>query len=101
RTWADALQPVLRVRRWLHEQLVRGGPRGLYQREWIGIRPRRDAVHALSPVPLAFTPLHGDKWLFWGRVAGGGAQTAGRVARVRSAATSRGGRAHAPGFGAS
>ena len=101
RTWGDALRPALRVRRWLHEQLVRGGPRGLYQREWIGIRPSRDAVRALSPVTLAFTPLHGDKWLFWGHVADDGAQSAARVAASASAATSRDGRAHAPGFGAS
>ena len=32
RTWDDALRPVLRVKRWLREQLVPGGPRGLYQR---------------------------------------------------------------------
>lgn len=101
RTWADTLRPALRLRRWLREQLVRSGPRGLYQHEWIDIRPRRDAVHALSPVTLAFTPLHGDKWLFWGRVAAGDAQSAARVAASASAATAPGGRAHAAGFGAS
>lgn len=68
RTWVDALRPVLRVRRWVRERIVSGGPRGLYQREWVGIRPPRDIVQALSPVTLAFALLHGDKWLFWGRV---------------------------------
>lgn len=101
RMWIDALRPVLRVRRWLREQIASGGPRGLYQREWIGIRPRRDVVHALSPVTLEQTRLHGDKWLFWGRVQGDGAQSTARVAASASAATSRGGRAQAPGFGAS
>jgi SAM-dependent methyltransferase len=97
RTWDDALRPVLRVKHWLREKISKKGPRGLYQREWIGIRPRRDAVHALSPVPLQFIPLHGDKWLFWGRVP----QSAARVAASASRATSDGGRAHASGFGAS
>lgn len=101
RTWVDALRPVLRVRRWLREQIVPGGPRGLYQREWIGIRPPRDIVYALSPVTLAFTPLHGDKWLFWGRVPEEAAQSTACVAASPSAATSRGGRAQASGFGAS
>jgi ubiquinone/menaquinone biosynthesis C-methylase UbiE len=101
RTWDDALRPALRVKRWLREQVVSGGPRGLYQREWIGIRPRRQTVHALSPVTLQFASLHGDKWLFWGRAPEDGAQSAARVAVSASAATSRGGRAHAPGFGAS
>jgi SAM-dependent methyltransferase len=101
RTWDDALRPVLRVKRWLQEQLVTSGPRGLYQREWLGIRPRRAVVHALSPVPLEFAALHGDKWLFWGRVPDAAAQSTERVAASASAATSRGGRAQATGFGAS
>ena len=101
RTWDDALRPVLRVKRWLREQLVPGGPRGLYQREWIGIRPRRDTVLALSPVPLAFAPLHGDKWLFWGRVPDAEPQSVARVAASASRATSRPDRAHAAGLGAS
>jgi SAM-dependent methyltransferase len=101
RTWVDALRPALRVRRWLREQIVSGGPRGLYQREWIGIRPRRDVVRTLSPVTLEHTRLHGDKWLFWGRVQDDGAQSTARVAASASTATSRGGRAQAPGFGAS
>ena len=101
RTWDDALRPLLRVKRWLREQLVPGGPRGLYQREWIGIRPRRDAVLALSPLPLAWAPLHGDKWLFWARVPDANAQSSARAAESASRATSRAGRAHAAGFGAS
>jgi SAM-dependent methyltransferase len=101
RTWDDALRPVLRVNRWLREKVARGGPRGLYRREWIGIRPRRDDVYALSPMPLDFTPLHGDKWLFWGRTPGAAAQSAARVAASASRATSPGGRDHAAGFGAS
>ena len=55
---------------------------------------------ALSPVPLDFTPLHGDKWLFWGRTPDA-AQSTARVAASASRATSPGGRDHAAGFGAS
>jgi SAM-dependent methyltransferase len=102
RTWDDALRPVLRVHRWVREKIASGGPRGLYRREWIGIRPRRDDVHALSPVPLDFTPLHGDKWLFWGRAPGVvAAQSTARVAASASRATSPAGRAHDAGFGPS
>ena len=101
RTWDDRLRPVLRAKRWLREQLLPHGPRGLYQREWIGIRPRRDTVLALSPVPLAFAPLHGDKWLFWGRLPDTEPQSTARVAASASRATSRAGRAHAAGLGAS
>jgi SAM-dependent methyltransferase len=101
RMWADAVRPVLRVKRWLRELLVPGGPRGLYRPEWIGIRPSRTAVQALSPVPLDWVPLHGDKWLFWGRVPAARAQSTSRVAASASAATSLGGRAHASGLGAS
>jgi SAM-dependent methyltransferase len=101
RTWGDRLRPVLRAKRWLREQLLRSGPRGLYQPEWIGIRPGRDTVLALSPVPLAFAPLHGDKWLFWGRVADAEPQSTARVAANASRATSRADRAQAAGLGAS
>jgi len=101
RTWDDALRPVLRVHRWLREKIASGGPRGLYRREWIGIRPRRDDVHALSPVPLDFTPLHGDKWLFWGRAPGDAAQSTARVAASASRATSPADRAHDAVFGPS
>src|SRR5206468_11207150 len=72
-----------------------------YQREWIGIRPRRDAVLALSPLPLDWAPLHGDKWLFWARVPDADPQSSARAAASASRATSPAGRAHAAGFGAS
>jgi len=50
---------------------------------------------------LAFAPLHGDKWLFWGRVPDAEPQSAARVAASASRATSRPDRAHAAGLGAS
>jgi 2-polyprenyl-3-methyl-5-hydroxy-6-metoxy-1,4-benzoquinol methylase len=65
RDWKTYLLPLLRVRSWIRDGK---GPNGIYKREWTGIRPRRSSVSALSPVPLQFSLLHGDKWLFYGNV---------------------------------
>jgi SAM-dependent methyltransferase len=67
RSWHTPLEPLFRARRWLKERLDGGGPRGLYQRAWLGIRPSRRTVRLLSPLPLQHTLLHGDKWLFHAR----------------------------------
>jgi hypothetical protein len=65
RDWKTYLLPLLRIRSWIRDG---SGPRGIYKREWTGIRPRRNTVSTLSPVPLQFSLLHGDKWLFYGKV---------------------------------
>jgi SAM-dependent methyltransferase len=65
RDWKTHLLPFLRVRSWLRDGK---GPRGIYKSEWTGIRPPRSEVQALSPLPLQFSALHGDKWLFHGQV---------------------------------
>lgn len=65
RDWKLYLLPLLRVRSWVRDG---GGPRGIYKKEWTGIRPRKSTVNALSPVPLQFSMLHGDKWFFYGQV---------------------------------
>jgi SAM-dependent methyltransferase len=65
RDWKTYLLPLLRVRSWMRDG---EGPRGTYKREWTGIRPTRSEVQALSPLPLQFSVLHGDKWLFHGQV---------------------------------
>jgi len=64
RTWHARLAILFQIRRWLKERLHVGGPRGLYQRAWLGIRPSRTTVRGLSPVPMQDAELHGDKWLF-------------------------------------
>jgi ubiquinone/menaquinone biosynthesis C-methylase UbiE len=64
RTWHARIEILVRARRWLKERLHASGPRGLYQRAWLGIRPSRAAVRRLSPVPIQDVLLHGDKWLF-------------------------------------
>lgn len=66
RTWRDGLRPLTQLKRWLKERLRPDGPRDLYRPEWLGIRPRAERVHALSPIRLSQTILHGDKWLFYG-----------------------------------
>ena len=65
RDWTRYLLPLLRVRSWLRNGT---GPRGIYKREWTGIRPRRSTVQGLSPLALESSVLHGDKWLFYGQV---------------------------------
>jgi SAM-dependent methyltransferase len=64
RTWQTPLESLFRARRWVKERLSGGGPRGLYQRAWLGIRPSRDTVRRLVPVSVQDALLHGDKWLF-------------------------------------
>jgi len=64
RTWHTSIEILFRARRWLKERRAGRGPRGLYQREWVGIRPARGTVQRLSPVPLTESVMHGDKWLF-------------------------------------
>ena len=67
RSWHTRLESLFRARRWLKERLDGGGPRGLYQRAWLGIRPNRETVRRLVPIPIQDTLLHGDKWLFHAR----------------------------------
>jgi len=69
RSWTTRLLPLLRVQRWMREALgIVEGPRGLYRREWTGIRPTSRRVLRMSLVPLRQKLLHGDKWLFHGTV---------------------------------
>jgi SAM-dependent methyltransferase len=67
RTIGDNLMPLLRARAFLREKLSSSGPRGVYQKEWVGIRPRLANVHRLSPIPLEQVDLFGDHWLFFGK----------------------------------
>jgi 2-polyprenyl-3-methyl-5-hydroxy-6-metoxy-1,4-benzoquinol methylase len=65
--WRDRLAVALRARRWLVELSSADGPRGLYKREWYGIRPSKREVEQICPIAVRQTDLHGDKWLFHGR----------------------------------
>lgn len=63
RNWKTSLLPLSRCRAWLREKST--GPSGLHKDEWVGIRPSRSDVTKLSPTPLRWQLMHGDKWLFW------------------------------------
>lgn len=67
RDWKSRLLPLARLRAALTARLRRGGPRGTYRKEWVGIRPSRRRVEQLSPLPLAFCALPHGRWLYWGR----------------------------------
>ena len=69
RPWYYPAFPLLRSISWAKSHFRKGGPSGLYKKEWVGIRPTRSAVQAISPLPLKTVDLHGgDKWLLWGVV---------------------------------
>lgn len=67
RDWRTFLLPALRVRAFLRERLGGGGPRGVYRKAWVGIRPRASGVAALSPVPLERRALDAGRVLYFGR----------------------------------
>ncbi|MGH7321997.1 MAG: class I SAM-dependent methyltransferase [Candidatus Rokuibacteriota bacterium] len=66
RDWRASLTSAMRLRAGLRERVRPSGPKGLYKKEWLGIRPSLKQVMKLSPVSLKHASLHGDKSLFWG-----------------------------------
>lgn len=63
-TW---LLPVLRVRAYLRERFSNGGPKGVYRKEWVGIRPSATAVSSMSPIRLERSTMGGGRVLYFGR----------------------------------
>ncbi|MGC1108097.1 MAG: class I SAM-dependent methyltransferase [Candidatus Acidiferrales bacterium] len=63
-TW---LLPVLRVRAYLRERFSSGGPKGVYRKEWVGIRPSAAAIFGMSPIRLDRHTLGGGRILYFGR----------------------------------
>lgn len=66
RDWRVWLLPCLRVRAYLRERFSRGGPKGVYRKEWVGIRPSASAVRHLSPIPLQQRMLDANRILYFG-----------------------------------
>jgi 2-polyprenyl-3-methyl-5-hydroxy-6-metoxy-1,4-benzoquinol methylase len=66
RDWRYYLLPLARFRTYLREHGTHRGAKGLYRREWVGIRPTQNEVCQISPISLTATSLYGDKWLFYG-----------------------------------
>lgn len=71
RDWRTNLMPLFRVKAYLRELVSHSGPRGLYRKEWTGIRPSEKSVRKISSIRLTRVTMHGDKWLFfWSGEAG-------------------------------
>jgi ubiquinone/menaquinone biosynthesis C-methylase UbiE len=71
RDWKAWLLPVLRVRAYIREKLKSNGPKGIYQKEWVGIRPSASQVSRISPMPLERKSLDVGRILYFGRVPAG------------------------------
>lgn len=67
RDWRAWLMPAMRVRAYFREHLSSGGPKGVYRKEWAGIRPTTSAVCAIAPIRLDHRRLDGDRMLYFGR----------------------------------
>jgi len=67
RDWTTRLLPVLRIRAFFRERFAKGGPKGLYTKEWVGIRPSASTVASLSPIKLDSQSLGADRILYVGR----------------------------------
>jgi SAM-dependent methyltransferase len=67
RNWAVWLFPALRLRAYLREHLLNRGPKGVYRKEWIGIRPSPAAVSEISPLRLERVALDAGRILYFGR----------------------------------
>jgi ubiquinone/menaquinone biosynthesis C-methylase UbiE len=67
RDWKARILPVLRVRAYLRERLSTGAPKGIYRKEWVGIRPSAAAVSAISQIRLDRCTLGDDRIAYFGR----------------------------------
>jgi len=67
RNWRTWLLPALRVRAYLREHVSSGGPKGVYRKEWVGIRPSASAVSDMSPIRLERRALDPGRILYFGR----------------------------------
>lgn len=67
RDWWTFLLPALRVRAFLRERLAGSGPKGVYRKAWVGIRPGAATVAGMSPIPLQRRALDAGRILYFGR----------------------------------
>ncbi|MGC1603798.1 MAG: methyltransferase domain-containing protein [Candidatus Acidiferrales bacterium] len=67
RDWTTWLLPALRVRAYLREQFSSRGPKGVYRKEWVGIRPSAFVVSRISPIRLERRTLGAGRMLYFGR----------------------------------
>lgn len=69
RDWKVWLLPILRLRAYARERLLGDGPKGVYRKEWVGIRPSASVVSGVSPIRLEATALDAERILYFGRCA--------------------------------
>lgn len=67
RDWKDLLLPLLRVRAYLKERFSSGQAKGIYRKEWVGIRPDRREVLEISPITLEQRGLDSERVVYFGR----------------------------------
>jgi len=68
RDWRAWLLPAFRMRAYLREHFSSGGPKGVYRKEWVGIRPSASAVSGMSDIQLQSRALDAGRTLYFGRV---------------------------------
>jgi SAM-dependent methyltransferase len=64
-TW---LLPAFRLRAYFRERFSRSGPKGIYRKEWVGIRPGKAAVCRMASISLEQRALDADRVLYFGIV---------------------------------
>jgi SAM-dependent methyltransferase len=67
RDWTAWLLPCLRIRAYFRERFSSGGPKGVYRKEWVGIRPATSAVDGICPIRLDHRTLGASRMLYFGR----------------------------------
>jgi len=67
RDWKARLLPALRMRAYLRQLVSSNGPKGIYRKEWVGIRPTPAFVRRVSPMRLDTHVMGGDRILYFGR----------------------------------
>ena len=67
RDWRAWLLPALRVRAYFRERFSNGCPKGIYRKEWVGIRPSPATVSTISPIGLERCAYGSDHILYFGR----------------------------------
>ena len=51
----------------MREHLFHQGAKGVYRKEWVGIRPSGQVVYKVSPISLEVTALDAGRILYFGR----------------------------------
>jgi SAM-dependent methyltransferase len=67
RDWTVWLLPALRAKAYLREHLLGSGPKGVYRKEWVGIRPSTSEVSNISPIQLEVAALDVERIIYFGR----------------------------------